>query len=676
MMKKMLALAMALLLLWMLPQGAKADAYDSTMNALYRLVLRTEAGDVTLGSGVVFVQQDMLLTAASCCREGNLVAIGQDGEHAVAGYETFAETGVALVQLETPSAAAPLFLSDYEEQVIPYLFGADAMHNLGVMSLYQVLQDVYRNRSALILSGQEGLLPGAVMVDTQGDVMALVMAQKAEGIGMYVSYDPAVIYEEISGSKDASAFLPISLSWDEGVLTISWEDEARDSGLYLITLNGGENAYYTNYEAATDQRSFSLALPLGYTYFFQVQWTQSIEEAHGLVWGAMTQFTPPMAQLTEYDFQQRCYLATAPAGTEVTDALPELTDVYVDVLEDPLLDLYLQIFNTYDVAEDITLPMTLELVAPDGQFYFEETGYIFSPEYEDNDVFAVPVDGLFADCRGFSGNQLLLGEYTLRYTIGGRLAGEVSFLLQEREEKAERDAISGFVPGIQAVEEKGRISVSWDRTLLPEGAKVNVYFLFDGNSFYTYHSMKEDSAGTEILSVPGYGVLIWGTWSTEGEPPRIAPEKPEHFILTHGQARAPLTRNGFTNLRCSVTASSDPNAAQTGAFLPLVPLTRELLSDKNTFLYFQTEDIYQVAEESNDHPLALALITPAGEVFVDQGGYTFAPELAISDLWLKDVTDLFAQCGELSEQPWQSGEYSLLYLIDGQVAGEFNFTLE
>lgn len=678
MFKRMLALLTALLLL-SLPANAEDAAYDKAIDALYRLVLRTEAGDVTLGSGVLFIQQNVLLTAEACCREGQLVAIGQDGEHAVQGWELSGKTGIAVMSLATPSTAAPLTLSGYDVPAMPYLFGTDAQHNVGVMSLYQVLQDLYLGHSSLLLSADEGLLPGSVMVDESGAVMALVVAQKAEGMGMYIAHDPSGIYAAISGSDAADAFLPVEASWSEGLLSVSWKDETRQSGLYLVTVSGAENDYYSYFEVDREQRSLVLGTPPGHSYFVQAQWTPSVEEATPPVWSAMSTCTAPMATLTSYGFRQECYLACAPVGTEVTGALPEMTAVTVGALEDPSTALYLQIINTYDVDGEITLPMTLELIAPSGQFYFEESGYLFSPEYEENDVFAVPVDELFETCREFSGNGFLTGEYTLRYAIGGCLAGEYTFSVLPGEaapQEPQADASSGFLTELSAVNEKGLITVDWANAALPAGARINVFFLHEDNSYYTYHSMEEGATATEFFAVPGRSVSVWATWSTAGDPPHALPERQEELIVVEAMPMQAFTQNSFVNLRCSVTASDDPQAAQKGEYLPVVPLTRELLSGDQP-LYFQTEDTYHVAEESGSHPLALALVTPEGLVFVDPGYYTFAPELVGSDLWLKDVSKLFADYESLAgDQPWPDGEYTLLYLIDGQIAGQFIFTLE
>ena len=113
------------------------------------------------------------------------------------------------------------------------------------------------------------------------------------------------------------------------------------------------------------------------------------------------------------------------------------------------------------------------------------------------------------------------------------------------------------------------------------------------------------------------------------------------------------------------------------AFLPETALTREALLDDGLRLVFQTEDTYQVAEESAGHPLVFALFTPEGWIFTEQGAYTFTPDVAASDLWLRDLSSIVQSYVSFAgEDAWPAGEYTFGYYIDGQTAAEYTFTLE
>lgn len=433
MMKRILSLSLCLMLLGTVVSHADSDPYTLLRDALYRIVLRTEAGDTTIGSGVLFMQDNVLLTAEGCCREGNLFAIGEDGEHAILLSTPAGSSGAALMELATPSSAAPLSLANYDQQTLPYIFGCNGEGASGAAPLYQVLYAIYRGQNALTLSGEEGVLPGAIIADETGNVVGLVVAQQMEGYGMYTALEPDSLYLALTGSTDASAFLPLEVSWDGGLLTISWTDEERENGMYLLTLSAGENNYYTTYEIPPEDHSIQLAVPPGHTYYMQAQWADAGSQGQELLWNAMTSYTVPKLTFSQYGFKQSCYLAAAPAGQEVTETLAEISPITAAVLTDEGNALYLQVFNTYDVSEEISLPMTVCLTAPDGQIYFEEMLYVFMPEAETNDTFAVPVDGLFASCRDFSGQgKLPVGDYVLCYTIDGKVAGEYVFSLNNQ----------------------------------------------------------------------------------------------------------------------------------------------------------------------------------------------------------------------------------------------------
>ena len=94
-------------------------------------------------------------------------------------------------------------------------------------------------------------------------------------------------------------------------------------------------------------------------------------------------------------------------------------------------------------------------------------------------------------------------------------------------------------------------------------------------------------------------------------------------------------------------------------------------------LYFQTEDTYSVTEQSEDHAMVIALCTPEGYTFSYESQYVFMPTLTESDLWVLDMSPLFAWYEQFvpEEERWPAGDYAVLYCIDGCVAAEFIFSV-
>lgn len=677
MMKRILSAMLGLLLL-SAAALAESDPYLAVLDTVYRIVLRTEAGDVTLGSGVLYGQADQLLTAESCCRAGELFAIGEDGEHAVLSYAMVKDTGAALITLATPAAAQPMALAAYDTPSLPFIFGANVRDELSVAPLYQVLHAVYRDHKALQISGTEGLLPGAVVVDERGQIVALTVAAHTEGLGMYTALEPDVLGAAIQGKT--SPFLPVEAAWNGGLLTLSWKDVVRTGGAYLLTVTGAENNYYTNYE--TKEKSFQLAVPAGHSYYYQVQWVDSGASPQPLVWEDMSAYTVPELPLPTPGYQQQCYLASAPRGKEFTSVLPEMPLISVDTLFAADQERYLQIISSYDVTEALRCPMTVSLIAPDGQFYYEEMFITLTPEEEEQDVFAVPVDSIFAGCRDFSGGgSLMTGNYELRVHLAGKLAGSYSFTVLPagtalpEPTATPAPAETGFVQGLAVTREKGLVTLDWSGCVIPEGKTVTAYILYDGNTYYTYKEMTAGTTSADFPEIPGVGCMVWAAYSGGGTP-NLVPTSHQECTVLAAQAKTAFTLNGFTHVRDGLAFTDDPQAAEGTVFLPEAPVTRELLAGEG-FILFQTEDTYAVSELSEDHILSIVLHTPEGMHFMTSGGYTFDPTLTASDLWLLDITGLFDSYESMAPaEPWPAGDYTIGYYIDGQVVSETTFTLE
>lgn len=656
-------------------QGPKNEMPEAVQNVLYRIVLRTEEGDTTLGSSVLFLEKSVLLTAAGCCRDGSLYAVGPDGEHRIIAFDVLSDSGVALMEMETPAAAEPLTLSAFSTAGMATLYGVDASGKGQVMPLRGTGRDMYHQQETLRLIGEEGLLPGAFMLDAQGQLLCVVIAQQAEGRGVYTALTAELLYSALTGEKDVEAFLPVTLAWEKGLLKISWEDGERTGGSYLITVSGGDNNYYTTHAAKAELHSGELAVPPGHVYHVQVQWVEEGAQAIEPVWSAMASLDVPAEPFARHGYTQECYLASAPAGKQVDRVLPPLEDVNLAVLSDEKSDIYLQVRSAYDVSETERLLMTVELIGPDGQFYFADLGYTFSPEHETQDGISVPVDELFAGCAKFSGGSVRPGDYVLRYAFEGCLAGEFAFTVKPGGEAPVQTV--GAVSGVKAEVDKGLATLSWDAASIPEGAKVVAHYFYEGNTYYTSQNKKPGETSAILYTIPGRSAMAWVVWSMEDTPVEYMPQSTQDMVIIKAQEASPFTLNGFTNHRLSVVASRDAAAAEKGVFLQEAPITREHLADQQMHFYLQTEDTYQAAELSSDHPLAIVLCTPDGQCYFDGSGYIFDPALQTSDLWLMDITSLFADHASLSgDKAWPAGTYTVLYCIDGQLAGECAFTLE
>lgn len=675
MMKRLMSLVLALMLVLSAAACAESGVGDKISNALYRIVLRTEEGDVSLGSATLFLENTILLTSSTCCAEGDLYAVGADGEHQILAWEKAKDTGVALMELATPSAGEPLSFASPDTQTLPLIFGVTVDGDIGSVPLTNALNTIYQGKEAVAFVGGDGLMPGGVAIDVEGGIMGLVVARQTEGQGMYIALDPDGLYDALMDASSVDQFIAVTLEWQDGILQAQWEDEERPGGSYAISLTGDDNVYYTVYGEEVDKRSSKFIVPAGHTYHVQVQWVEEGEEAPEPEWSGMTSIEVPATPFTEYGFRQECALTWHTSGTSVSEPVGEsVSQAQIGARTE---ELYLRIACSYDLEQEIELPMAVELCTPDGQFYFTSMGYILAPEYEEDDVIFISVSELFTECMGFSNGELPQGVYTLGYDIQGQRGGECTFTVTEETSAQTASADSGFVTGLSVNEDKGAIAVSWADADLPEGANVTAFCLYNGNNYYTYQPYTDGETEAEFFSIPGRGVVIWAVWSMDEEVQHAVPQEQHEFVSVAPTAEEPFTDNGFTNLHIGVVPSKDLAAAMRNQLLPLVPITRDALNDPDTLMYFQTRDSYQVSETTSNHPLALVLCTPDGQCFVEYGSYIFDKSLQASDMWLRDITALFESHKSFAAgEAWPAGEYRVLYCIDGQIAGEYNFTLE
>lgn len=672
MMKRILPILAALALCLCLPLCASADVPD----ALYRIVLRTAEGDVPLGSAVVYGAADTLLTAEGCLREGALFAIGADGEHAVSSWEGIDGSGAALLRLTEPSAAEPLPGASLAESLHEEVYGVTAQGALVSANCTPVQRSVSRTVENVTLSTMDGLLPGAVMLDESGALVTMTVSQQGEGQGLYSAVYEVDIAKALAA--DASAFIPVTLSWDGGIIHLTWTDIERTDGVYYLMVMADENEFYTGMTIEADRRSASVVLSPGHTYYFLMQWIAD-EASLAFDWDSMQTYTLPEGRFTQYGFAQSCALIIARKGERVSGRMSSPALFTVDTLTSASTSRYLQLIYTHHAAEEVTLPMTVSIIAPDGQCYAEEMACTFSPEDAGKELIStVSVDDLLENCAEFSESGALpAGEYALCWSLAGKQAGKYTFTVAESGTPVPTAAPSSaaLVENLTVTQADGLITVDWSDCGVPDGKLVTVYIAFESNLYYSYSVADAADGQTILYSIPGEKCAIWAVAADEADH-ILMPETPAQKVLLTIPAAQTISLYDMHNLRCSVTVSADADAAEKGEYLPETPVTREALQ-RGEHLYFQTEDAYTVAEESSDHALMLVLYLPDGMSLMYAGGYTFSPELADSDLWLLDITELMDDYSALLDgDEWLAGEYTLVYYVAGQTVAQCTFTLE
>lgn len=440
MMKRIVTLLLALL---MLPAILPAQAED-VPEQLYRIVLRTEEGDVTLGSGVLFGTKTALLTASACWAEGELYAIGADGEHMISYRGEVLGTELITLGLATESAAEPLSVTDADYLLDYMLYGVTADGSFAAMEVRGSRKTVVSGRSEALLYADEGLLPGAMMLGDDYGLACVTVYQHSEGEGAYATVADVTLLNLFgAGGSTAGAkvLTGVTAEYRDGQIHVDWSQ----SGGYAMT----ENTVFTAFAAVTSNTYLSYdKLEEGETSIS----FPAVPETEVMVWVVVSEgedvmdvypekvdeavfVTVPAAQpLNLYGLKNlRMGITPGEAGMDgvATDFLPQ-EPLTREALADRSRPIYFQTEDIYTVeAEDDAHTLMVILYTPEGYSHYYFSGYVFMPEYSASDLWVSDISDLFEDYETFcEGEPWPAGEYTVLYTIDGCEVARFTFTLE------------------------------------------------------------------------------------------------------------------------------------------------------------------------------------------------------------------------------------------------------
>lgn len=445
MFKRVLVLLAALVMLAAcLPAGAEEAL------PVYRIVERTEQGDITLGSGVLFRRADTLLTAASVAKGDSLYACGSDGEFAVRCIGQVAGSGLALVTLAGSSSAVPLDVTASTDAALT-LTGVNRAGETLTLPVTHARTDADERYGSVLLSSEEGLLPGAVMPGADGGIAAIVTSQRGEGRGVYEALTGADMAKALGGAGTAAAEAPaddadadagfvyeVFSAYADGAITLDWTDSAGypegDDVYFSVYFVLGLNPYYNYVPVQPGQTRQQIPVPPGQTVICWVGYSRG-EHRHDMMPGNdqpyITVNTGNVALLTDNGFRNvSCSVTMAAPGHEDAASLP-IVPVTREALADESLALYYQTEDTYLVTETSDDHMLLlTLYTPGGQVFCSEGRYTYMPELCAGDAWVMDLSALVTSCRTYGlQDDLPAGEYKVVCYIDGKLAGGAVFTL-------------------------------------------------------------------------------------------------------------------------------------------------------------------------------------------------------------------------------------------------------
>ena len=321
-----------------------------------------------------------------------------------------------------------------------YIRHGDAMGSRINRAVLNAEKTSWKGRNCYLLTVSDPVPVGSPLLTADGQLAAIVAAEWAEGTNRVLALPP----EEIAGSLTEVArhvdYLPNWGDEPEGLIvtitgnqaTIDWKEmtlpeKKAGEKIYLILADAG-NQYLNYYPAETKERSLTVLLTPGRLYVAGLLVSAGIPDAlpeHFTAFSAQ-----PVKKLTEYDFRPVVTaVAVAPEGglKAGEDPVP-VSQVTREMIRSKRV--YFYSHCTYKVKQEIrdrTLLVTI--TDPDGNNYKWESGWIYSPDYMEKDIWYVSFSDSGLDEVMIS-NNYAAGTYRMAFYVDGKLADSFEFELK------------------------------------------------------------------------------------------------------------------------------------------------------------------------------------------------------------------------------------------------------
>ncbi len=421
--KKLLcALCTLVLALAALPAGAAG------VPTLYRLMAQAEDGTrVCVATAVALSDGEALTTAEAALRAGE-VTVEADGEElAVVRLAPSETVGLAALTLTQPVMAH----AEPGALVGEMRYWGALSDGRVVSGAARAMQSAsWKGQYALLLTAQEGLCPGAVLLDAHNRVAAMVVAGYGEGVGRYVALPLA------GGETRQSAWLTdVALSSQNGQLTVDWTGSAADfdeDSAVAVYVANEDNPYYAYASLPASEGGMTFPLVPGQAHDVWVLHHHGEASSAGLTADAPVLRLDAEAprSFNKYGYRDEAlYLAAAPASAQVgdTEVLPATERVTAAQLSDPDEAFYLQARSKYRTKKEQEALLVWTLTTPEGCVLWGDGSFAFLTELDGTDDWHINLTALLRDYGSAVPGAPAAGLYTIAYYLDGAKAGEVAF---------------------------------------------------------------------------------------------------------------------------------------------------------------------------------------------------------------------------------------------------------
>ena len=393
---------------------------------------RTPAGSAVPLSGMALVASSTVLP-----KEGETLEI-TDGIHTWVPDRVMTDrTGMlAVLFMDSPEPALPAFcsLAPMDRRITASECSVITSDPQGAQTALRIQHGthlVWQDYPCMLagLSGEAA--PGSPVMTDDGELVGLILAQYAEGNNRYMMLTAdglvQMLAEIIQQTELAGVEAPegLAITTEANRATIDWSEaefpKQEGQNAYVV-ISDTENTYLTYFPADTGLTQVRMLLTPGRTYV--VGFVISPDAPDRLPEKYAVISLPEAMPLTENGFRPiLCALTADPADAVAAGKTPEVLE---RITEEQLRsgDLYFYSASTYQVAEEQQETLLVTLTAPDGNNYRYESGWIYGPEYQENDVwyFSLKEGGLLDSLEGN-----LKGQYRMAFYVGGALADSFTF---------------------------------------------------------------------------------------------------------------------------------------------------------------------------------------------------------------------------------------------------------
>ena len=273
--------------------------------------------------------------------------------------------------------------------------------------VYDAAPITWQGMDALLLTLSGDTAAGAAVLTADKQVAGIIAAEYAEGENRYIALTVNEITRclmEASGALEAQDTAPegYAVSMERNLVTFDW------SAAELPEVTEGQTLFHVVSGFVTCEKGTVPAeLPEQYA------WTE----------------LPEAEPLTDHDFRSEIFaigdLATDAPATALPAAAEEITEEFLRSGRACIWSV-----TSYDVEQELNgLSLLVTLTTPGGSNFRWESGWVYSPDYEQRDEWFTRMDesGLL-DMLNYEGYET--GEYVMDMYIDGELADSFRFTLE------------------------------------------------------------------------------------------------------------------------------------------------------------------------------------------------------------------------------------------------------